>query len=441
MSLSPAPAAASPSAARGAAAPGDGASPGGAPRAACRTLLDHPDLAPRLTPAHRELGERARLMFARLPRAARPAGPAGHPGAETPAQGEAGGGGPGGHLLSHQRWRELGDGGLLGASLPPELGGRGLGLTGALVLCEAAADLGDLGLSLGMHCQTEITAQWLATAHDAALRERHLPAMLAGRLVGCACDTEPGGRLTATAERDGGDLVVRAQKLYVVNGAEADLCFVTLRLDGEMATVLVEKDRPGVRVTKVFDKLGTRAVDSARIDFDQVRVPAANLSLKRGVRQLMHWNKVMTAARFLMCADACLLHGRLLARMLRYGGERQVAGRPLAAWPVNRQALAAAAADQALMQAGIASRLELIERGRNAVAEVAALKWFCVERTAAFAALCAELQGGAGYMWDSEFLNAHAQILGLKMAGGSSTTMKSIAGQALAYREELEALA
>jgi hypothetical protein len=51
------------------------------------------------------------------------------------------------------------------------------------------------------------------------------------------------------------------------------------------------------------------------------------------------------------------------------------------------------------------------------------------------------MQGGAGYMWDSEFLNAHAQILGLKMAGGSLTTMKAIAGQALAYREELEALA
>ncbi|HSU83234.1 MAG TPA: acyl-CoA dehydrogenase family protein, partial [Thermoanaerobaculia bacterium] len=83
---------------------------------------------------------------------------------------------------------------------------------------------------------------------------------------------------------------------------------------------------------------------------------------------------------------------------------------------------------------------ERLESGRNAVAEVAALKWLCVDRTARFAALCAELQGGAGYMWDSELLFAQAQILGLKMAGGSLTTMKVIAGQALAYREELEAL-
>ncbi len=93
------------------------------------------------------------------------------------------------------------------------------------------------------------------------------------------------------------------------------------------------------------------------------------------------------------------------------------------------------------MRAGLLDRCELLESNRNAVAEVAALKWFCVDRTARFAALCAELQGGAGYMLDSEFLSAQAQVLGLKMAGGSLTTMKAIAGQALAYREELEALA
>jgi alkylation response protein AidB-like acyl-CoA dehydrogenase len=385
-----------------------------------RTLFDHPVLERRLTPAHRELRERARTYFSasRLP--------------EWLAA-------PGGHLRK-AHWEELGREGFLGASLPRELGGQGLGLLGALLLSEAASQLGDLGISLGMHCQSEITAHWLATAHGAEVRDRYLPEMIAGRLVGCACDTEPGGPMASAAVRDGDDLVVDARKLYVVNGANADLCFVTLRVDGEMATVLVEKERPGVQVLKVFDKLGTRSIDSAMIDFHAVRVPAGNLAAKRGVRQLMHWNKVMTWARFLMCADACFLHGRLLARMLEYGGARIVDGRPLAGWPVNRQALARAAADQELMRAGLLDCFEQLEAQRNAVAEVAALKWFCVDRTSRFAALCAEMQGGAGYMWDSEFLRAQAQVLGLKMAGGSLTTMKSIAGQALAYREELGAL-
>ncbi len=373
------------------------------------------------TAAHRDLEERARrcLTAARL--------------AEWV-------GGPGGHLQK-AHWEELGRCGLLGVSLPRELGGGGLGLLGALILSEAASRLADLGLALGLHCQNEITAQWLATAHRPEVRDRYLPEMIAGRAIGCACDTEPSREARATARRDGGDLVVTGRKLFVVNGANADLCFVTLHLDGEMATVLVEKDRPGVRVVKVYDKLGTRSIDSAMIDFDAVRVPEANLATKRGVRQLMHWNKVMTTARFLMCADACFLHQRLLDGMLAYAGGRIVDGRPLASWPIHRRELARAAADQQLMRAGLAARFQQLEAGRNSVAEVAALKWFAVERTARFAALCAEMNGGAGYMWESEFLVAQAQILGLKMAGGSLVTMKSIAGQALAYREELEALA
>jgi alkylation response protein AidB-like acyl-CoA dehydrogenase len=385
-----------------------------------RSVLDDPAFERFFTPEHRDLRESAQSYFA-APRLR-----------EWVEK-------PGGYLMKSQ-WEELGRLGFLGVSLSRELGGRNLGLLGALILSEATSQLGDLGISLGMHCQSEITAHWLATAHGGEVRDRYLPEMIAGRLVGCACDTEPGGQMASTAVRDGDELVVNGRKLYVVNGANADLCFVTLKLDGESATVLVEKERPGVEVLKVFDKLGTRSIDSAMIGFDEVRVPAANLASKRGVRQLMHWNKVMTAARFLMCADACFLHAGLLARILEYGGKRIVEGRALASWPINRHALAQAAADQELMRAGLIDRFELLESQRNAVAEVAGLKWFCVDRTSRFASLCTEMQGGAGYMRDSEFLNAQAQILGLKMAGGSLTTMKAIAGQALAYREELEAL-
>lgn len=386
-----------------------------------RTVLDHPALARHFTPRHQELRERARTYFER--------------GRLTNWLVE-----PRGHVVK-SLWPELGRRGFLGVSLPHELGGHGLGLLGAWILAEATTNVGDLGLSLGMRCQSEITAQWLATAHEPAIRARYLPDMIAGRLVGCACDTESDPQAPSTAVRDGGEIVVNARKQFIINGANADLCFVTLRLDGEMATVLVDAGLPGVRVVTVHDKLGTRSIDSATLEFDRVRVPADHLSTKRGVRQLMHWNKVMTTARFLMCADACFLHGALVERMLAYARTRIVDGRPLASWPINRQALARAAADQALMEAGLIDRFEHLLTGRNAVAEVAALKWFCVDRTVRFAALCTELHGGAGYMWNSDFLRAHAEILGLKMAGGSAMTMKSIASQALAHREELETLA
>jgi alkylation response protein AidB-like acyl-CoA dehydrogenase len=385
------------------------------------TVLDHPALARHFTTRHHDLRRRARDYFTagRL-----------QDWIEKPRG-----------SLAKSHWPELGSAGFLGLSLPEEQGGRGLGLLGAWILAEATSQLGDLGVALGLRCQSEITAHWLATAHDAVVRDRYLPELLAGRLVGCACDTEPDAQTFSTAVRDGDEVVVTGRKLYVINGAHADLCFVTLRLDGEMATVLVEKARDGVRLVEVHDKLGTRAIDSATLAFDHVRVPAVHVSTRRGVRQLMHWNKVMTMARFLMCADAYFLHAALLEHILEYATRRIVDGRPLASWPVNRQALMRAVADRSLMEAGLIERFEQLQARRNAVAEVAGLKWFCVDRTARFAAFCAELQGGAGYMWNSVCLSAYAQVLGLKMAGGSAMTMHTIAGQALVHREELEALA
>jgi alkylation response protein AidB-like acyl-CoA dehydrogenase len=381
-------------------------------------FLDHPRLASRFSAAHHDLRRRARACFA-------------------PSRCEHWLG-DGRRPLAKAHWQELGGLGLIAASAPRERGGLGLGRLGSLIVSEAATQLGDLGVALGLHCQSEITARWLATAHDAGVRDRYLPDMLAGRSIGCAADTEPDGSLSARATQDGDELVVCGRKTFVINGVNADLCFVTARHQGELTTVLVEKTRPGVRVVTALDKLGTRAIDSATLDFDEVRVPLTHLSTMRGVRHLMHWNRVMTEARWLMCADACSTHASLLERMRAYAERRIVDGRPLACWPLARRALSQAIADQALMRAGLIERFEQLEANRQAAAEVAALKVFCVDRTTRFASLCAEMQGGAGYLWDSPFLSAQAQMLGLRMAGGSITAMKIIAGQALAVRDELE---
>lgn len=382
-------------------------------------LLDHALVRDHFTPEHRELRARAAGYFT--------------PSRLTQWLKDDGG------FLEKSQWKEFGRQGFLGVSLPKELGGQGLGILGSLILNEAFSRLGDLGMTLGMHVHNEITVYWLASTEETELREKFLPEMLRGNLIGCTCDTEPGGKVDSTAVRDGGELVVSGEKIYIVNGYNSDLCFMSLMLDGEPATLLIEKDRPGVRVVKVFDKLGTRAIDSVLLEFDDVRVPADHVVSKRGVQQLMHWNMVMTRARFLIAADACFVQAHLLERMLDYGTKRMVGSRALARWPINRQAMARAVADHELMNAGLLSLFERFVRRRYPVAEAAAVKWFCVDRAARFAVLCAEMQGGAGYMHDSEFLTAYAQVLGLTMAGGSPTTMRVIANGALACQEEIEA--
>ncbi|MFJ2189055.1 acyl-CoA dehydrogenase family protein [Kitasatospora sp. NPDC087861] len=340
--------------------------------------------------------------------------------------------------LRREAWRELAASGYLGVSVPRERGGQGLGLLGSLVLGEALAGVRDGGIALAMHVQNEIACDWLVSARDPALRDRYLPGLLSGELVACQCDTDPSAEEPATATTEGAGLVLRGRKKFVINGATADLCFVSALLDGAPAILAVEKSAPGVRVTEVYDKFGTRAVDSALVEFDGVRLSTDQVVARSGVSQLMRWNRVMSRMRLLIAADAFFTHRALLEHITGYVRGRSLGGRPLGAWPVNSHALARARARQELMEAGIADAYLRVTSGGSTVPEIAELKWFCVEKANELAALCTDLEGGAGYMWDSVSLRAHAQVRGFRMSGGSQTTMLTIANHSLACRAELE---
>jgi acyl-CoA dehydrogenase len=370
-----------------------------------------------MTPAHHELLAEARALL-------------------TPARVTAWQTEPGG-AVGREAWVEMGAHGLLGAALPRAQGGRGLGILGSLVVADAVSQIQDGGVMLGLHVQGDVACQWLAGAPDESLRERFLPGVLRGELLACQCDTDPAGERESTAVRDGETLVLDARKAYVINGAAADLCFVGVRLDGRPTIVLVERDVPGVRVRLVYDKLGTRTVDSALVEFDGVRVPASQVVSRGGLGQILHWNAVMTRMRLLIAADACLMHRSLLEHIVAHAGCRQLGGRPLVSWPVNLHALARARADLELMEAGIADAYLRLQGRSGAMPEVAALKWFCVERATQLAELCCDLEGGAGYMLDSPSLRIYRQLRGLRMAGGSQTTMLTIGNHSLACRAEL----
>lgn len=380
-------------------------------------MLDHPVLLKDMTPEHEELRRRARGYFTldnlrqwrREPNS----------------------------FIKKSQWEEFGKEGFLGVSLPRHMGGKGLGTLGAVIMNEAFAQVEDCGITNGMHVQNEITSYWLVTTKQEHLRKKYLPEMIKGKVVGCTCDTEPNGVIETTATKDGADLIVTGQKIFIVNGYNSDLCFVSALFEGDLVTVLVEKERSGVNVKKVFDKFGTRTIDSALLEFDHVRVPLTNILSSRGVQQLLHWNMVMTRARFLIAIDGYLILRALIDKIIEYGKNRIIGHQPLISWPINRHAIAMAAADLELMKAGIVRAYTGLLRNKYAVSDLVALKWFSIERATDFARLCTEMQGAAGYMFDSYFLQAYAQLRGLRMAAGSQTTMATVSNGYLSCQAEL----
>ncbi len=342
--------------------------------------------------------------------------------------------------ITRDAWSQLGALGAIGLTLPKELGGAGLSFADSLVLTSILAAREEGGFVLGANVQSEVACRWLADA-DPAIRDAFLPGLLAGELVACQCDTDPSAESPATIERDGGDLIVTGRKLYVVNGGTSDLCFVAAKYGTDSAIVLVEKSRVGVRVEKQWDKLGTRSIDSATVSFDAVRVPANHLVSRLGLRQLIRWNEIMSRLRLHIAVAATIMHESLLDGIVAHTVQRPFGGRKLANWPVNHHALTKAGSDLELMKAGVAAAARMVGTSPDAVAKIAQVKWFAVERACEMARLACDLEGGLGYMAESRSLRTYRTLRGFRMAGGSQTTMLTIANHTLANKAETEPFA
>ena len=174
-----------------------------------------------------------------------------------------------------------GEAGLAGLMVPRELGGLGLGLTGAAEAFEAIA-AEDMAVAFALEVHANVTAG-LAAAGGGDRRARYLDDLLAGRLVGAFLLTEPGAGSDAAAigtraRRDGDGWVVDGEKAWVTNGASASLLLVFAQTDPDLgwrgiASFLVEADRPGVSREPAYHLMGGHAAGVRGVRFDAVRVP------------------------------------------------------------------------------------------------------------------------------------------------------------------------
>ena len=124
-----------------------------------------------------------------------------------------------------------------------------------------------------------------------ALKEKFLPKMAAGELIGCFGLTEPDhgsdpGGMTTKAVKDGDHYVLSGEKLWITNGSIADLAIVWAKVDSNEASSIrgfvVEKGMRGFSAYDVEGKFSLRASVTSGLVMDEVRVPAANLLEKSG---------------------------------------------------------------------------------------------------------------------------------------------------------------
>ena len=303
--------------------------------------------------------------------------------------------------------RALTEHGWLGALIPEEYGGAGLGLTAASVILEEINASG--GNAAACHAQMYTMGTLLKHGSDEQ-KSRYLPRIAAGELRLQAFGvTEPTvgsdtTRIQTTAERSDGGYVVRGQKVFTSRALQSDLMLLLAR-----TTPLeeVEKKSEGLSVFLVDmkaagDKLTVRPLRTmmnhatTEVFLDGVEVPADALVGEegKGFRYILDG---LNAERILIAAE-CIGDGRwFVHKAARYASERIVFGRPIGAnqgvqFPVARAHAAVAAADLMRYKAAW-----LFEQGEPAGAEANLAKLLASEASWAAANACLDAHGGWGF--------------------------------------------
>ncbi len=235
--------------------------------------------------------------------------------------------------------KQLGELGVMGIAIPEEWGGTGAGHLAYVMALEEICRA-DAGVGVIMSVNNSLCCDPILHFGSDALKEKYLRPMASGQMLGAYALTEPGagsdaGSLTTAAIRDGDHYVMNGSKVFITNGASADVTIVYAKTDLDapsgkgISAFLVEKGTPGFSVGKHEEKLGIRCSDCVSLTFEDCRFPAENLIGEEGngfkiALATLDIGRLGIAAQGVGIAQACL------DASVAYSKERRQFGRPIA---------------------------------------------------------------------------------------------------------------
>ena len=221
--------------------------------------------------------------------------------------------------VDREVWNKAGAAGLLCATMPEEYGGVGVDKRFSVIVMEECARINATGLGWGLH--SEIVVPYLLHYGSEHLKQKYLPKMASGEMIGAIAMTEPGAGsdlqgVRTTAVKDGDNYVVNGSKIFITNGYLCDLVIVVAKTDpakGAKGTSLlvVDTTMAGFSKGKPLSKAGMKAQDTCELFFDNVRVPAENLLGEESsgfiyLMQELPWERLQIAVISIASAEAAL---------------------------------------------------------------------------------------------------------------------------------------
>jgi long-chain-acyl-CoA dehydrogenase len=337
--------------------------------------------------------------------------------------------------VDREVWFKAGELGLLCPSIPTEYGGGGGSFAHEAVLAEEQIRTG--APSLGTSVHSTIVAHYLNSYGTEEQKQRWLPKLASGELVGAIAMTEPGAgsdlqAITTKAIRDGDDYVIDGSKTFISNGLQCGLVIVVAKTDPQNAAagisllVVETEGTEGFSRGRVLKKIGQHGQDTAELFFSGVRVPADNLigaAEGQGFIQLM---QQLPQERLVLAVAAAAAIEATLAETVKYTKDREAFGRPVFNFQNTKFKLAEVATTAKIGRVFIDDCIVKHLNGELDIPTASMAKWWLSEQQCRVADECLQLFGGYGYMAEYPISRLFTDSRIQKIYGGTNEIMKEI---------------
>ena len=305
------------------------------------------------------------------------------------------------------------------------------------IIIEENAAHGDSGFYINLH--SNIVAPYIAKLGNDAQKQRWLPGLVSGDLIGAVAMTEPStgsdlAGMRTRAEDKGDHWLLNGAKTFISNGILGDVVVVAARTDPErphgISLFVVERDMPGFERGKRLEKMGMKSQDTAELFFNDVRVPRENLLGEPGMG-FKYLARLLAQERLVVAIGSVAAAQAAFDLTLDYVKDRKAFGRPIGTFQNSRFAMARMRAEIDMAQTYVDQCVLLHNEGALSAEDASAAKLLGSELEGRVLDQCVQLHGGAGYMDEYRVSRMFTDARVTRIFAGATEIMLEIIGRSL----------
>lgn len=334
-------------------------------------------------------------------------------------------------------WKKIGAMGLCGLPIPEQYGGGGADAVTSFLAYEAFMREGlDAGVYLSLGAHIFICSIPIMLHGTEEQKQKYLPKLASGEWIGALALTEPNvgsdaAGIETTARLEGEHYVINGSKMFITNGPIADVFLVMASTDKEkrangVTAFIVEKDTPGLEISRKLNKMGHRSSPTAELAFTDMKVPASNIVGEIGGGFHSTTDALVWERGVFLAAESVGMMAAILNQSLEYAKIRKQFGKPLVELQMIREKLAEM---KYLYDAAYLLSLKacsIKDQGNDGKFEAGIAKAFYAEALTKIADHGVQIHGGYGYMREYPVERFYRDQKLMAIGGGTTEIQKLV---------------